>query len=779
LGSTVEEKKNKQHIVSIQRWFIDPATLENTRRKLDFTDTSSTSSKRTLSQQFLDIIDKAKKSAGQLTMAKFDVDELENTVRDAFQVAVNPLEQRLAALTLKLDNQAEQNYGRFNPMTAGFLALKPPPSFSGAIGESFSGWLEKIKQYLILQGITEQNDEFRKAYLEANITGTAQAAFREMKQAENPPTTFEEITDALAEIFPENRDSDIHQQILYDKKQKPTESVVEYFAALNKLASFAYSNLEEAAKRDIIKPIFLRGLLPKIREHIRFKEFASLEEAVKAAIYIEAQLFREEIFISNNSVFTNSEKRSEMEDLKRQIAALTMQLNRQKPKIGCGKCGRNNHTDDECRASYTFKSLMRKPMGCDICHKRSHATEDCRAKCGNCGRVGHKTITCKYPRKQNGEFRYRQNFGTKPLNKKPFQQKSYINVIDLEDENLYEQYENKCTETNICVISDNCGCRFCVQHAPTIVAMLNAGQINEAVTSQPAGTSTQQQAVVVSQDCEMVQINQEKMDHKMAVEIEINQLEFDQAALEAQIKKCEKEKIPTKTLPNHLEKIQKQLEKKRAERGKPNRQNKKKKPQYYNLQPLSTMNNLAAKQKQQKQKSNKKLMSQKQHLVNVQPDVVSLVCLFLLLFCGNVQSHENKTFHICGASKSGHPIDVPKTISCIQPELSHTPSRMNLSLYVPREFPVNSTANKCTIRKRTVCSYMNIIGGKSILSDNTTIEHTDFLECNSVVNTKKYKSTKLEKNIHNIWSTNNKLNIEFNWCKTTCTSVTNYYIENG
>jgi len=53
------------------------------------------------------------------------------------------------------------------------LAFKPPPSFSGTVGESFTSWLDKLKQYLVLQGIADNNDEYKKAYLEANLSGAA------------------------------------------------------------------------------------------------------------------------------------------------------------------------------------------------------------------------------------------------------------------------------------------------------------------------------------------------------------------------------------------------------------------------------------------------------------------------------------------------------------------------------------------------------------------------------------------------------------------------------
>jgi len=118
--------------------------------------------------------------------------------------------------------------------------------------------------------------------------------YRELKNRGNPPTTFTDITEALSIIFPEGKDCDLHQQLLYEKRQKSAESVVEYAYILSKLGRLAYPTLNEDFRKDILKPIYLRGVSPKIRDQIKLREFGSFDEAVKTSQYIESQLFREE-----------------------------------------------------------------------------------------------------------------------------------------------------------------------------------------------------------------------------------------------------------------------------------------------------------------------------------------------------------------------------------------------------------------------------------------------------------------------------------------------------
>jgi len=98
-----------------------------------------------------------------------------------------------------------------------------------------------------LQNLTDSaaDENFKIVFLENNLTGAASASYRELNNRGNPPTTFTDITEALSIIFPEGKDCDLHQQLLYEKLQKSAESVVEYADILSKLGRLAYPSLNE------------------------------------------------------------------------------------------------------------------------------------------------------------------------------------------------------------------------------------------------------------------------------------------------------------------------------------------------------------------------------------------------------------------------------------------------------------------------------------------------------------------------------------------------------
>uniref|UniRef100_A0A915JS14 Uncharacterized protein n=1 Tax=Romanomermis culicivorax TaxID=13658 RepID=A0A915JS14_ROMCU len=89
--------------------------------------------------------------------------------------------------------------------------------FSASLGENLSDWFEKLEQYMPLQGISVTDDVYKEAYLEAKLSGVAQASFKELKRRNNPPTTYDQFKQELIVIYPDSRDSDVHQQIIYDE----------------------------------------------------------------------------------------------------------------------------------------------------------------------------------------------------------------------------------------------------------------------------------------------------------------------------------------------------------------------------------------------------------------------------------------------------------------------------------------------------------------------------------------------------------------------------------
>jgi len=93
--------------------------------------------------------------------------------------------------------------------------------------------------------------------------------------------------------------------------------------------------------------------------------------------------------------------------------------------------------------------------------------------------------------------------------------------------------------------------------------------------------------------------------------------------------------------------------------------------------------------------------------------------LFLLNFL-TVSCTDSKIFQICSKSLSGHVISIPRNISCTFPKtLSEKPIQLEIQLFVPRQYPKNETAIKCTLKTHKIYSYTNFFGAKSIVLDKT------------------------------------------------------------
>jgi len=58
---------------------------------------------------------------------------------------------------------------------------------------------------------------------------------------------------------------------------------MEYYSALRKIGQAAYSDIDNILRNSFLKPIFLRGLKPEIRNALKYREFHTLTEALTSA----------------------------------------------------------------------------------------------------------------------------------------------------------------------------------------------------------------------------------------------------------------------------------------------------------------------------------------------------------------------------------------------------------------------------------------------------------------------------------------------------------------
>jgi len=236
-------------------------------------------------------------------MPKVESEILEAAVSKSVKDIFDPLTQQIEELTQKLEEiNARDNHtsNRNKPRILSSFNLRPLPLFTGGFGESFSEFIEKMKQNLILQRISLEENDFMIAYLESFLGGSALAFFKATKLRTNSPKTFKDWVEKIKLKFPDGRDCDVHQLLLFDRRQKLSETVVEYAEELRKLAKLAYPELDSRAQDNIICPVFLRGIKTQIKDVIKFREYDSLIDSIKSATHVESQLFRDDLAINSN-----------------------------------------------------------------------------------------------------------------------------------------------------------------------------------------------------------------------------------------------------------------------------------------------------------------------------------------------------------------------------------------------------------------------------------------------------------------------------------------------
>jgi len=282
-------------------------------------------------------------------MPKVEEEVLEAIMTRVVKDLFDPLTGQIEELTQKFedlqtaDNPSPRNRPRINLS----LPLRPLVPFSGGFGESVKEFTDKLKHSMVLQGVSEEDDTFACAYLESFLSGAALVFYKQRKTSRNAPANFAAWIDLVLEAFPEGRDSDVHQMLIYDRKQRACETVTEYEAELKRLATLAYSDLSTGSRDNIIRPIFLRGLLPEIRDVLKFKEFSNLVDALKAAKFIESQLFRDNMNNVTRNMKVDSAPAGEVQRqaLKRLILETMEEI---KSKKACFTCGSVYHLKRAC-----------------------------------------------------------------------------------------------------------------------------------------------------------------------------------------------------------------------------------------------------------------------------------------------------------------------------------------------------------------------------------------------------------------------------------------------
>jgi len=156
-------------------------------------------------------------------MPKVESEILEAVVSKSVKEIFDPLTQQIEELTVRLaeiNARDDQARNKNKPRICSSFNLRPIPLFTGGFGECFSEFIEKMKQNLVLQGISLEENDFMIAYLESLLGGASLTFFKSTQLRTNSPKTFKDWVEKIEIKFPDGRDCDVHQLLLFDRRQK-------------------------------------------------------------------------------------------------------------------------------------------------------------------------------------------------------------------------------------------------------------------------------------------------------------------------------------------------------------------------------------------------------------------------------------------------------------------------------------------------------------------------------------------------------------------------------
>lgn len=116
------------------------------------------------------------------------VDAALDRQRNEFQqlLANNQNNQQLVANAQNQNNPAVNVQGidelRQMMLRGNGVLFRPPRVFSGNIGKNFNEFTENLKNYMLVQGVRNQNDDIRIALLEHNLAGAALAQLKDIRK---------------------------------------------------------------------------------------------------------------------------------------------------------------------------------------------------------------------------------------------------------------------------------------------------------------------------------------------------------------------------------------------------------------------------------------------------------------------------------------------------------------------------------------------------------------------------------------------------------------------
>ena len=258
------------------------------------------------------------------------------------------------------------------------------------------------------------------AWIAVLLEGQASLYYDSLRDAIK--TDYAQLKDALIAKYNTIEVQALKLQQLNKIAQYEGESVTRYYTRMMELAEIAYGTLDYDQRQPLMLNHFRQGLLPVIKKQVVLSGPEELDTALEIALRVESNfyLYKNEghMKYSNNynssSRFNKNRMNYTTQDKRPTQSAYNLRVNNTTTNTNRDYGNRNyvsqrQQYQPQNYSKYNYNNGMKTismSLRCYKCGRNGHSQQNCRApvapkKCFNCGKIGHVQSECRY-NKVNG-----------------------------------------------------------------------------------------------------------------------------------------------------------------------------------------------------------------------------------------------------------------------------------------------------------------------------------------------------------------------------------------